>query len=159
MHKRTVIFSLVVGLSGCAGGLEETPTEPVPAQPATTSAAASDGPEFGPCPGNTIEGCEMAILAGDPKEEGLFTIRMRSSKPFVLPPHRHPQSARVTVLKGTLNLGFGTEVDKVKTTDHGAGDFYINPANAAHFVWADEPILLQITGMGPRETIPLTHDH
>jgi hypothetical protein len=29
------------------------------------------------------------------------------------------------------------------------GDFYVNCAGDAHFVWSDEPVTVQLTGLGP----------
>ncbi len=107
--------------------------------------------EWGPCPPGPLagEGCGMAVLEGDPKSEQLFTFRIRTTAPFVLPLHTHPRNERVTVLEGALNVGFGDTVDKAASTRFEAGDYYVNRAGAAHFVWSDEPMTIQLTGIGP----------
>lgn len=111
----------------------------------------SDEIEWGPCPPGPLTGlgCRMAVLEGDPKTEQLFTLRIRTTEPFVLPLHTHPRNERVTVIDGALYVGFGTTVDKAASTRFEAGDFYVNRAGAAHFVWSDEPVTVQLTGIGP----------
>jgi len=110
-----------------------------------------DDLEWGPCPPGPLagEGCQMAVLEGNPKAEQLFTFRVHITKPFVLPPHTHPRNERVTVIDGALNVGFGDTVDKEVSTRFEAGDFYVNRAGAHHFVWSDEPTTIQLTGIGP----------
>lgn len=111
----------------------------------------ADEIEWGPCPPGLLvgEGCRMAVLEGDPKSEQLFTLRIRTTEPFVLPPHTHPRNERVTVIDGALYVGFGTAADTSASTRFEEGDFYINRAGAVHFVWSDEPVTVQLTGIGP----------
>lgn len=106
---------------------------------------------WGACPPDPLAGagCQMAVLEGDPRSRQLFTARFRTTEPFVLPPHRHARHERVTLLDGSLWVGFGTELDKARGQRFETGDYYVNGAGAAHFVWADEPVVLQITGIGP----------
>jgi quercetin dioxygenase-like cupin family protein len=112
---------------------------------------------WGPCPPGPLagEGCRMAVLEGDPKAEQLFTFRIRTTEPFVLPPHTHPRNERVTVIEGAVHVGFGGTVDRQASTRFEAGDFYVNRAGAVHFVWSDEPVTLQLTGIGPWAIHPL----
>ena len=107
--------------------------------------------EWGACPPGPLSevGCQMAVLEGDPKSGQLFTIRIRTSEPFVLPTHTHPGNERVTVLEGALNVGFGDTVDKAESSRFETGDYYVNRAGAVHFVWSDEPMTIQLTGIGP----------
>ena len=107
--------------------------------------------QWGPCPPGPLagEGCRMAVLEGDPKAEQLFTFRIRTTEAFVLPPHTHPRNERVTVIEGAVHVGFGDTVDRQASTRFKAGDFYVNRAGAVHFVWSDEPVTLQLTGIGP----------
>lgn len=111
----------------------------------------ADAIAWGPCPPGPLagEGCGMAVLEGDPGAEQLFTFRVRITRPFVLPAHTHPRNERVTVIDGAVNVGFGPTVDKAASTRFEAGDFYVNRAGAVHFVWSDEPVTLQLTGIGP----------
>ena len=113
--------------------------------------------QWGPCPPGPLagEGCRMAVLEGNPKGEQIFTFRIRTTEPFVLPPHIHPRNERVTVIDGALYVGFGDTVDKAASTRFEAGDFYVNRAGAHHFVWSDEPMTVQLTGVGPWEIHPV----
>lgn len=100
----------------------------------------------------------MAVLEGNPRASGLFTLRIRTSEPFVMPPHTHPRAERVTVLAGEIHVGFGRSVNKVLSTGFFAGDYYVNAPDAVHFVWSDKPTTVQITGMGPWEVHPYLHE-
>ncbi len=107
--------------------------------------------QWGACPPALPAGCEMAVLEGDPKKEMLFTARFRTVGRFELKPHWHPKNERVTVLEGRVGVGFGDEIDLDVVTWFAPGDYYVNAKEAHHFVLADGPTVLQITGIGPWE--------
>ena len=115
---------------------------------------AADMP-YGPGPEAVPFASEMAVLEGDPRSGGLFTIRLRTEEPWVMPPHSHPRAERVTVLAGRIHVGFGEAVEKQASQAFGPGDYYVNAPGALHFVWTDEPVEIQITGLGPWEVHPL----
>ena len=150
-----VHLSLLVCSAGCAG-TQSTPTCPEagtaearfpPGQKQV--AAHADEIDWVPCPPNLPAPCEMAVLEGDPKREMLFTVRFRVSGAFEMKPHWHPRNERVTVLEGRIGVGFGDEIAREGVTWFGPGDYYVNARNAHHFVLADGPSVLQITGIGP----------
>ena len=91
----------------------------------------------------------MAVLEGSPKEEMLFTVRFRTGSEFEMKPHWHPRNERVTILEGKIGVGFGDTIDREKVTWFGPGDYYVNAKHAHHYVLADGPAVLQITGIGP----------
>ena len=95
----------------------------------------------------------MAVLEGDPKREMLFTARFRTGTEFEMRPHWHPRNERVTILEGKIGVGFGDEIDRENVTWFGPGDYYVNAQKAHHFVLADGPAVLQITGVGPWKAI------
>lgn len=111
---------------------------------------------YGPGPASVPFECEMAVLEGSPKEAGLFTIRLRTAQPWIMPPHTHPHAERVTVLSGSIHVGFGETVDKKASQAFTAGDYYVNAPEAVHFVWTDTPVVVQITGFGPWEVHAVT---
>lgn len=96
-------------------------------------------------------GSKIAVLEGDPRAEGIFTMRVRVPAGASLAPHWHPRDERVTVLSGAAELGFGTTADKSKTKRYGAGSFYVNPPRTMHFIYFPEDTVLQMTGVGPWE--------
>lgn len=114
---------------------------------------AADLP-WGPGPAAAPFPCEMAVLEGRPETAGLFTIRLRTEEPWVMPPHSHPRAERVTVIAGRIHVGFGDAVDRGAGQAFTTGDYYVNAPGAVHFVWADEPVEIQITGLGPWEVHP-----
>ena len=63
-------------------------------------------------PANLPAGTKMAVLEGDPKQQGLFTIRLELPANTEMSPHRHPRDERVVVLSGSISVGFGEEFDK-----------------------------------------------
>jgi quercetin dioxygenase-like cupin family protein len=111
---------------------------------------------YRPAPPNMPAGVEMAVLEGDPRAEGMFTLRLKAPPGFVLPPHTHPVDERVTVLSGSIAVGFGTSVQREQAKRFGAGSFYVNPPDQAHYVFSDEGVVLQITAMGPWRVEPIS---
>jgi quercetin dioxygenase-like cupin family protein len=116
-----------------------------------------DDTPWAPCPPSLPEGCEMAVLDGNPQGEDLFTVRFRipAGALFVMPPHWHPKDERVTVISGTVAVAFGVETTRDDATEFGPGDYYVNARHAVHSVWIDGGTILQITGIGPWEAIPI----
>ena len=51
-------------------------------------------------PPNMPKGTLIAVLEGDPKKPGMFTIRVKMPAGTRIPPHWHPRQERVTVLSG-----------------------------------------------------------
>ena len=97
------------------------------------------------------KGTKVAVIEGDPKTAGMFTMRLRVPAGGKVPPHWHPRPERVTILRGHVQVGFGDVWDDKALVSFHAGDFYVNPANSHHFVKFAEPSEIQITGEGPWE--------
>ncbi|MGH9363296.1 MAG: cupin domain-containing protein, partial [Thermoanaerobaculia bacterium] len=98
-------------------------------------------------------GAKVAVLEGDPREEGVFTVRLWFPDGFRIKPHWHPAPERVTVISGTFNLGRGDSFDTAKAKALPAGSFSWMPAEAAHFAWAKGDTVIPITGGGPWQVI------
>jgi quercetin dioxygenase-like cupin family protein len=96
-------------------------------------------------------GTQVAVLEGDPKAAGLFTIRLKVPAGARLAPHWHPRDERVTVMSGLVLVGFGDAIDEAATRRFGAGAFYVNPARSHHFVLFRQDSIVQVTGVGPWE--------
>jgi len=92
---------------------------------------------------------QVAVLEGDPKAAGHFTVRVKLPKGLALAPHTHPNDERATLLSGALWVGEGKTADRAKAQRLGAGSFYVNPKGQAHFVTAEEDTVLQISTDGP----------
>lgn len=100
-------------------------------------------------PATLPPGVETVVLEGDPRQAGLFTLRLRAPAGTRLAPHTHPQPERVTVLEGAIGVGFGRQFDPASLTVFRTGDYYVNPPGAPHFVEFTEDAVLQVTGHGP----------
>jgi quercetin dioxygenase-like cupin family protein len=102
-------------------------------------------------PGNgTSAGQMIAVVYGDPNKRGPFIIRVKSPDGYAIAPHYHAAVENVTVLQGTLLLGFGDKPDKAKTTAIPAGGFYSIPKGVHHFAFAKGETIVQIYSVGPR---------
>jgi len=135
--------------AGCASAHAEAPpagqAKPAPGLIQIDAA----GVAFKPGPPTMPKGVELAVLEGDPKAAGIFTLRLKAPPGFLLAPHTHPVDERVTVISGSISVGFGHQVQKDQARTFRAGAFYVNPPGATHYVFSDEGAVVQITGMGP----------
>ncbi len=95
----------------------------------------------------------IAVVYGDPSKPGPFVIRVKSPDGFKISPHYHASDENVTVLQGTLLLGYGDTVDATKATAVPTGGFYSVPKGVHHFAVAKGETIVEISSMGPRQTI------
>ncbi|MBI2104105.1 MAG: cupin domain-containing protein [Candidatus Omnitrophica bacterium] len=105
--------------------------------------AWQDGPPALP------DGAQAAVIEGDPKQAGLFTMRLKLPANYRIPAHWHPADEHVTVISGTFNMGAGDVLDTAQGTALPAGSFALMPAQHHHFAWASEETVIQLHGMGP----------
>ena len=110
-------------------------------------------------PAPFLPGAKMAILEGNPKKEGVFTVRFKLPPNYLIPPHMHSKDERVTVISGAVYVGFGDINEEGKSTKFKTGSYYVNPSGLHHYVYTkDEEVILQITGMGPWN-LTMVEDH
>ena len=102
-------------------------------------------------PATLPPGSKMAVLEGNPKADGMFTMRVRIPAGSAIPPHWHPRQERVTILAGAADLGFGSVANAGKVTRYRAGSFYVNPPRVMHYLFFPEATEMQMTGIGPWE--------
>lgn len=98
-------------------------------------------------------GVQIAVLQGDPSEEGIFTLRLRYPAGYRKGPHFHPKKAYVTVLEGSYYRAYGNVFDQSKGIPLTPGTFSVNPAGVTHYEWTTGPALIQVTAMGPWTTV------
>jgi quercetin dioxygenase-like cupin family protein len=100
-----------------------------------------------------LPGVTFVVLAGNPREPGLYVIRARFAPHTMSRPHWHPEARYVTVVKGTWWAGTGDKLDPDSTTPIHAGGFAIHAPREVHFDGAkEEEAIVQISGMGPSGT-------
>jgi quercetin dioxygenase-like cupin family protein len=104
-------------------------------------------------PSTRVKGLEQVDLIGDSTKPGPYVQRVRFPANFVNPPHSHPEERTYTVISGTWYVGWGSKLDESKLLALPPGSFYTEPANVPHFVVSKgEPVVVQISGMGPTAT-------
>ena len=102
----------------------------------------------------TPTGTQRANLAGDDKKAGMYAYRARFPANFRNQPHFHPDDRIVTVISGTLDVGFGEQFDESKMKALPASSIWTEPAKQPHFVWAkDGGVVIQVIGNGPSAVI------
>lgn len=100
-----------------------------------------------------MPGAENAALLGSSKAQGPYIERVRFPPRFVIQAHTHPDQRSYTILSGTWYIGYGDTFDETKLQALPAGSFYVEQAGVHHFVATkDEPVVLQLSGMGPTAT-------
>lgn len=98
----------------------------------------------------------QAVLYGDPGKPGIYVVRVKFGKGVHTNPHTHSQDRFVTVIKGLWCMGVGDTVDEKSVIPMKVGSFAVHPARASHYDGAcDEETIVQITGMGPVDTVPV----
>lgn len=100
------------------------------------------------------------FLVGRRELPGLFVERSIFPGGYRSYPHTHPGNMNITVISGSFNLAFTTNPDSAAVASmYGPGSFVIIPANEPHFEWFTENTVMDITGIGPIQTInlPIVH--
>ena len=121
----------------------------------TISISAIDKLEWQDYPG--LPGVKFVVLAGNPREAGVYVIRAKFAPHTMSQPHWHPEARYVTVVKGTWWAGTGDKFDPDSTTPVPAGGFAIHMPGKVHYDGAkDEEVIVQIIGIGPSGTNVVT---
>ena len=99
-------------------------------------------------------------IVGNPSEPGLYVVRITFPPGQGSHPHFHDQARYITVIQGTWYVSLGAKAD-VYDPDHmqamPAGSFIYEPPNGHHYDMAkDEPVTVQIIGIGPVKTTQIT---
>jgi len=94
-------------------------------------------------------GAMAAVIEGDPKAAGLFTMRVKLPAGYKVPPHSHPADEHVTVISGKFSMGMGETFDESKAKVMPAGGFAVMMTGSPHFAMAPEDCIIQLHGQGP----------
>ena len=99
------------------------------------------------------EGSRSVNIYGDPSKPGLYVIRITFAPGTGSRPHYHSTARYITVIKGTWYTSYGPESDIYDPDNMMAvpeGTFIYQPPGGHHYDMAkDEPVTVQIMGMGP----------
>jgi quercetin dioxygenase-like cupin family protein len=107
-------------------------------------------------------GGRQQLIVGNPRESGLYVLRITFPPGSGSRPHYHDQARYITVIKGTWWVSTGAASD-VYDPDHmkrvEEGSFIYEPPNGHHYDMAkDEEVIVQIMGMGPVTTTQIPQE-
>jgi pimeloyl-ACP methyl ester carboxylesterase/uncharacterized RmlC-like cupin family protein len=100
-----------------------------------------------------LAGVSTKVLAGDPSKPGFYTIILTVPANTTIPAHSHRDDRMATVVSGTWQFGYGDRFDENALKRLPPGSVYSEPGGGNHFARTGaEPVLVQITGIGPTDT-------
>jgi quercetin dioxygenase-like cupin family protein len=111
--------------------------------------ATSSTLRWGPAPPQFPAGARMAVLAGNPAANEVFTIRLRMPDGYQIAPHTHPTDEFVTVIQGSLSYGMGGTTDPRSMRSLPVGGFVALPREHPHYVRARGETIVQVHALGP----------
>ena len=94
-------------------------------------------------------GQKMVVLEGDPAKPGPYTIRAKLPAGYKVPPHWHPGIEHVTVLEGTMGMGYGEKWDDKEIHEAAPGSFMAMEVGTKHYFLAKTAGVIQVHGNGP----------
>ncbi len=100
-------------------------------------------------PSSLPPGAKAAVIDGDPKAIGLFTMRIKIPANYMIMPHTHPADEHITVLKGSFYMGLGGKFDEKTANKIPNGGFVMMKTGTRHYAFTKEESIIQLHGMGP----------
>lgn len=98
-------------------------------------------------------GLETVIVAGDGKQNSLYSLVFRVPPNTAIPPHSHPDDRSCFVLSGLWYFGYGSVRSEVDLKALPPGSNYTEPAGAIHFAGTrEQEALVECTAVGPTGT-------
>ena len=101
-------------------------------------------------------GVKVAVIEGDPREAGAFTMRLTFPAGTRVEPHFHADVEHATVLSGAVSWGIGETFTVETLRLMPAGSFILIPAGLPHYGIVEEETVIQAHGMGPWQTTYVT---
>ena len=96
------------------------------------------------------EGVQYAPITGNERTDGVYVYRVTFPKGHKNVPHFHSDERVITIVQGSLYVGYGTVFDETKMKKLSPGSVFTEPKDQPHYVWAkDETVVMQVTGNGP----------
>jgi quercetin dioxygenase-like cupin family protein len=95
-----------------------------------------------------IDGAEMAVLHGDPTQAGEYVIRFRTHREIFVPLHWHQHDEHITVVSGPFTISINDARSELVV-----GSSVVIPATVQHSTWYGTSTVVQVSGMGPFESI------
>jgi hypothetical protein len=167
MRRVSVVFALLLILASSCLAQTKPPakTQIKPAKKHSTAnpAAAMMVPlgeeKWGDVPPAAMKGTpsvelggrlQLAVLQGNPMLPSQpYTLRLSCADGVKIAPHWHPATENVTVIKGTLAIGMGSNWDQAALHELPTGGFASAAARMKHFAACKGDTVLQVHGLGP----------
>ncbi|TCK18560.1 cupin domain [Thiogranum longum] len=115
---------------------------------------SADAPalQWGPCPAFIPEGCEIAVLQGDPAQNNV-DIYFKVPGDFSIPYHTHTSQERMVLVSGELEVTY----DNHETAVINKGDFAYGPAKLPHKAYCrkGDDCILYIGFVAPLDAMPI----
>lgn len=143
---RTCLFVGALALFGAGAALAQTH------QPAHHSVDPATLQWIDAPPGLPA-GAKQALLYGDPSKSGQFVLRARLPAGYRIAPHTHPTREMVTVLSGSMRLGFGPSGDLDQASTMSTGAFVAMDPGTIHYLQANQETVIQVAGEGPFQIV------
>lgn len=102
-------------------------TTPPPNEAPLVKAATDPALQWGPCPAPLPQGCELAVLHGDPAKPNADVL-LRIPGGYVIPPHRHSSAERMILVSGQLEVKY----QGAAAATLNPGNYAFGPANLPH---------------------------
>lgn len=146
---RALLLSLGLSFVGTVGLAQGSPTVESP----HAVMFLADEVAWSPAPASLPAGAKVAVLDGNPKKTGPFTMRISFPDGYRIPPHYHPAVERVTVIEGDFQLGMGDKFDESALKSMPAGAFVSMQPGTRHFARAKGNTVVQVNATGPWKLI------
>lgn len=144
-HKISILAS--IALAGIAS--VSFAQDPAPAPVKNSNIIMMSGDTLAWQDFKELPGVKMAVLYGDPKKKGPFTVRLKLPAKYKVMAHHHMFLEQDTVINGVINVGEGKKFDETKGTKLSPGSFVAFPSHVAHYFWTDKESVIQISSTGP----------
>lgn len=144
MSRFTLATALLLALAGPTTLASRT-------EPALAFATDDPGLAWGPCPAFIPEGCQIAVLHGDPALANA-DVFFKVPGDFTIPHHWHSSAERMVLVSGTLQVSYDGQEPRTLRP----GMYAYGPARLGHSAVCapGEPCILFIAFEAPVDAMP-----
>lgn len=89
--------------------------------------------QWGPCPAFIGEGCQIAVLHGDPAKSNL-DIFFKVPSDFAIPHHWHTSAERMTLVSGKMKITYDNQSSEMLET----GMYAYGPSKRPHTAYCEK---------------------
>lgn len=112
--------------------------------------------QWGPCPAFIGEGCEIAVLHGDPAKNNL-DLFFKVPGDFLIPHHWHTSSERMILVSGNLTVTYDNQKPELIKT----GMYAFGPSKLPHTAYCEkgDPCVLFIAFVEPLDAFEVMKEN